>query len=169
MLQPLAPVSPCIDTQLCLALSARSEPQIGLALKGISLTTGTRNSPNKIKYISEGLLCGKIHRKHSGSTVQYGDGAELQSFDFCFVHGQQGCIKLLCFTKVLSGEARLETCVHQLSRIPRHVSSLEVGKAVFSLLGAGEHGSYSKINTAHLSGAVWQRGVCQHWSPSRDT
>ncbi len=55
---------------------------------------------------------------------------------------------------------RLETCEHQLTRIPGHVSSSEVGKAVFSLLGAGEHGSYSKINTAHLSGAVWWRGVC---------
>ena len=33
-------------------------------------------------------------------------------------------------------------------------------KAVFSSLGAKEHGFYSEINTTHLSGAVRQLGVC---------
>lgn len=64
---------------------------------------------------------------------------------------------------------RLETCEHQLTWIPGHVSSSEVGKAVFSLLGAGEHGSYSKINTAHLSGAVWWRGVCANIATLQET
>lgn len=64
---------------------------------------------------------------------------------------------------------RIETCVHQLTWIPGHVSSLEVGKAVFSLLGAGEHGSYSKINTAHLSGAVWWQGVCANIGALQET
>lgn len=80
--------------------------------------------------------------------------------DFCFVHGQKGCTKSSCFTKVLVGELRIETCVHPSTRIPGHVSSLDVRKAVFSSLGAGEHGFYSKINTTHLSGAVRQPGVC---------
>lgn len=64
---------------------------------------------------------------------------------------------------------RLETCVHQLTWIPGHVSSLEVGKAVFSLLGEGEHGSYSQINTAHLSGAVWWQGVCANIGALQET
>lgn len=79
--------------------------------------------------------------------------------DFCFVHGQKGCMKSSCFTKVLAGKLRLETGVHPLTRIPGHMSSLDVRKAVFSSLGAGEHGFYSKINTIHLSGAVRQPGV----------
>lgn len=41
-----------------------------------------------------------------------------------------------------------------------HVSSLDVRKAVFSSLGAEEHGFYSKINTTHLSGAARLPGVC---------
>ena len=62
---------------------------------------------------------------------------------------------------------RLETCEHQLTWIPGHVS--EVGKAVFSFLGAGEHGSYSKINTAHLSGTVWWWGVCANIGALQET
>lgn len=49
------------------------------------------------------------------------------------------------------------------------MSSLEVGKAVFFLLGAAEHGSYSKINTAHLSGAVWWQGVCANIGAVQET
>lgn len=64
---------------------------------------------------------------------------------------------------------RLETCEHQLTWIPGHVSSSEVGKAVFSFLGAGEHGSYSKINTAHLSGTVWWWGVCANIGALQET
>lgn len=64
---------------------------------------------------------------------------------------------------------RLETRVHQLTGIPGHVLSLEVGKAVFSPLGAGEHGFYSKINTAHLSGAGWWQGVCANIGALQET
>lgn len=54
---------------------------------------------------------------------------------------------------------RLETYENHLTWIQGQVPSLLVGKAVFSVLEAGERGFYSKINTAHLSGSVWWQGV----------
>lgn len=42
-------------------------------------------------------------------------------------------------------------------------------KQCFSHLGAGEHGSCSKINTAHLSGAVWWRCVYANFGALQET
>lgn len=64
---------------------------------------------------------------------------------------------------------RFETCEYQPTRITGHVSSSEVGKAMFFHFGAGEHGSCSKINTAQLSGAVWWRCVYANFGALQET
>jgi len=69
--------------KLCVALSTRSEPQIGLALKRISLTTGTDSSENKINQWR--FIVSQNKWKCNGSTVQHVDGANEKT---CLVLGE---------------------------------------------------------------------------------
>ncbi len=169
MLQPLAPVSPCVDTQLCLALSTRSEPQIGLALKGISLTTGTDYSPNKIKWIAVGLLWVKINRNEVVLQSSMGMEPRSKALISVLCMRKKGWKDYCALQKVSERESETWDLWTSTDMNSRTRVVFRSGKAVFSLLGAGEHGSYSKINTAHLSGAVWWQGVCANIGALQET
>lgn len=94
-----------------------------------------------------------------------------QSSHFCFVHvGKKGYIRLLWFTKSL----REEKWDLRPVNINRHEFQdtcrlQKWERQCFPFLEQEEHGSHSKINTAHLSGAVWRRGVCANVGALQET
>lgn len=83
---------------------------------------------------------------------------------------KKGCIRLLCFTKSLGeGKWDLRPANINWHEFQDTCRLQKWERQCFPFLEQEKHGSYSKINTAHLSGAVWWRGVCANIGALQET